>query len=434
MRDIITARTRSRTESSGLVSMTKVWLDTGLPYSGWPRNGLTMQKDTVTSDTSTRGFKKLSGKGILLCKDYRNTVAKLTAPKGYYYQEHYISGWRPHVLYETSVLELVSPTNISWPSWPGMTNVDVLHSQAVQALYAKIDASDLQSFVALAELKKTVGSLHSACELVYNTCSQAVGKQESVWKKYARQIEIARLTKNPKKAIARLLARRAAEIGNIWLLARYGIRPLVYDVNSCIRALKRGSKVKLYLKYSANGTPVSGESLPLYGNVAVTEGIFGYKSERLKSTHVTCGCICIPQFDTQTLLRLDRLPNLPETAWELIPYSFVVDWLFNVGTVISALTPNVDCPVAASWSKVVETNTSKFELTGCSSTKDRNAARGTVAGFTYSYEETIRTRYAYPELSAVPSLKVRLDVSKAIDALFLCRSVYRLLSGVAKRM
>lgn len=434
MRNIVTQRSRSRTDTSGLVSMTKVFAISGLPASGWPRNSVTFQNDTITLDTSTPKFKQLSGAGLFICKDYKNTVTRLTVPKGYYYQEEYYSGkWLPNVIYNTNVLSLLGSTPIVYPSWPTLMSVDVAHSQAVQALYARIDASDLQSFVAIAELNKTAGSLRQASSMLFKTALQAVGKQELIFAKYLRQIDIAKLSKNPKKAIRRLIAKRSAEIADVWLLARYGIRPLIYDVNACVKALKTGSKLQPHIRYNSVGTVQSDSASGPILTANAIEGKFQYRATRSKELAVRAGCVCTPTFDTETRIRLDRLSNLPETAWELIPYSFVVDWVFNVGQVIAALTPNVECPITTSWSIVEESNKAEYILLGCSHTKNATVARGALSGFTYSYDEKVRTRYAYPELSAVPSLRIRFDSYKAIDAVALCKRVVRLLVEAARK-
>ena len=47
--------------------------------------------------------------------------------------------------------------------------------------------------------------------------------------------------------------------------------------------------------------------------------------------------------------------SLTSSAWELVPYSFVVDWLANVGNYIAALTPKPGVNFLSSWVTTEET-------------------------------------------------------------------------------
>jgi len=46
--------------------------------------------------------------------------------------------------------------------------------------------------------------------------------------------------------------------------------------------------------------------------------------------------------------------SIPITAWELIPFSFVVDWFVNFGDYIQALTPKLGIKGLSSWTTVIK--------------------------------------------------------------------------------
>jgi hypothetical protein len=49
-----------------------------------------------------------------------------------------------------------------------------------------------------------------------------------------------------------------------------------------------------------------------------------------------------------------RAVDLPKLLYDLTPYSFVVDWFADVGSWISACTPNPACIILGSWNTIVE--------------------------------------------------------------------------------
>jgi hypothetical protein len=51
------------------------------------------------------------------------------------------------------------------------------------------------------------------------------------------------------------------------------------------------------------------------------------------------------------------LRDLPSAAWEILPWSFVVDWFSNVGQLISAVTANCSNEFLAEWVSHKRTHT-----------------------------------------------------------------------------
>lgn len=44
-----------------------------------------------------------------------------------------------------------------------------------------------------------------------------------------------------------------------------------------------------------------------------------------------------------------RARDIPATLWEIVPYSFVVDWFVNVGTWLNAVVPDPNVTVLGNW-------------------------------------------------------------------------------------
>lgn len=109
---------------------------------------------------------------------------------------------------------------------------------------------------------------------------------------------------------------------NLWLQYRYGIMPLVYTVQDGLEVLKNLSNEITYIDEKKKRREF--ESRSVLG-VDVTE-------------QVTHRVFLKRRIDPSQSLSNEFSINPFVTAWELVTLSFVVDWVLNVGNVISALT------------------------------------------------------------------------------------------------
>ena len=131
---------------------------------------------------------------------------------------------------------------------------------------------------------------------------------------------------------------------NKWLSYTYGLKPLLNDVYSSIRALAEGPEVNLIkLERASFGQPiwVSHSYSPADG-VLYTNQLSG----RFK-------CVSEVRFEIKNpLLRsLDKLGllNPASIAWELVPFSFVVDWFVPVGRYIQDIVPPQGVDFVSGW-------------------------------------------------------------------------------------
>lgn len=118
------------------------------------------------------------------------------------------------------------------------------------------------------------------------------------------------------------------EISNLWMEYRYGIMPIVYSVQDALKlldkqkAIYRTERGKRVIELSEFSPSVPSETC-FYENLNGTITIRG--------TGKAMGSV------EAALRAFDQISINPfKTAWELIPYSFVVDWFVNVGDFIDA--------------------------------------------------------------------------------------------------
>jgi hypothetical protein len=120
-----------------------------------------------------------------------------------------------------------------------------------------------------------------------------------------------------------------------WLEYRYGWMPLLYSIEDAIKSLEKGWRKK--------GDIIAGHSkvvTDLSASVSDSQVFPGvgtiYRTHTLSGTRTYRGCaystVVAPEF-----MRFGSDPLV--TGWELIPYSFVIDWFIDIGSWIRAVTP-----------------------------------------------------------------------------------------------
>jgi hypothetical protein len=110
---------------------------------------------------------------------------------------------------------------------------------------------------------------------------------------------------------------------------------------------------------------------------------------------------------------LNALADIPLTAWELVPYSFVADWFVNVGAVLGAWK------VLRSFTNIVTSVSSKREIVVYSGESVRQSGPGmyNASGYGSSHEKYVarlRSKGWIPSL--VPSITVHLTSERILDA------------------
>lgn len=156
---------------------------------------------------------------------------------------------------------------------------------------------------------------------------------------------------------------RENRLADHWLEYTYGWKPLVQDVHGALEAYRKGllQKGEVVKQSNAKRTP------PKRGDSPTSPGkrASGYFSGRISNpeAHLINGL---------------GLLNPASLYWELMPYSFVVDWFLPVGDVLSSLTAGIGMEGCVGGYTYESTRTTT--VGGVNWITDKTAYRHSVAG------------------------------------------------------
>lgn len=203
---------------------------------------------------------------------------------------------------------------------------DVNGSVALQEALSRAQNDCFDALTFAAEFRKTVEgviTLRSRSLTIFERFNERV--RSSARKKRYRGMEVSQI------------------LAEIWLEMRYMWRPLVYDMyamEEAIRRLAAGIEDPLQRAYaSREGTNQITDSrstatinLPgVTGNVSGLICICSRSAIVERKVHAAVGL----KVTTRELTMVDPVV----TAWELIPFSFVLDWFVTIGTMLAAFSP-----------------------------------------------------------------------------------------------
>lgn len=207
------------------------------------------------------------------------------------------------------------------PSWagavPGAPDANAALTEALAN--ARSRGFDLLTF--LAEFRKTV-------ELITHFRSRTLSRAEKV-------ADRARKSSDPVTAFA-----------ETWLEARYGWRILAYDIAGIQESIERLQSFRAPF-VRGYGTRESSSTRTTYN-----AGVGSYWRSVSPSTGLVADYGRVSILATQTYRRsvhaavileaiIDDIIEIDPivTAWEVVPFSFILDWFINVGDVLQAYSP-----------------------------------------------------------------------------------------------
>jgi hypothetical protein len=223
---------------------------------------------------------------------------------------------------------------------------------------------------------------------------------------------VARLFQNLLNSFLTLLSNfrrlNLKEISDLWLEGRYGWRTLVYDIISFNDTLENLSSFNRSRYTERQG-----------GRYSSSDFFENYSSGSSSGLHVQTDKLYEYDVSVRGSITADITVDAFQfnpivTAWELVPFSFVVDWFISVGTAIQAasFSLRVRGYTAALGYQVKLKRTIENYLVGTDSGISGSSQASSVATGIYSLRVP-------SSVSLRPRLHVKLDYLKGLDLLAL---------------
>lgn len=129
-----------------------------------------------------------------------------------------------------------------------------------------------------------------------------------------------------------------------WLRLRYGVMPLV---RSMWNILVEGARVVAQRETARGYATMAGDDSGYAGKI--TGGFWVVESTWQRHWNAAIRAGILYEYERWRSAIGIELDEIPSAAWELTRLSFVVDWFWNVGNYIRAITPHFSTTRLASW-------------------------------------------------------------------------------------
>lgn len=292
-------------------------------------------------------------------------------------------------------------------------SVEVVKDEVMNRMLARMSDSDFMAAVAAAESGETAKMLNDAAGFMASLHTR--------FKPYSKQVlkTLRGLPNAEIRVLARTGPRALRSAAQTWLTARYGWMNLYRDLESFMNAKANTRTLRRLVEHGTHnysGVPVhsdyqgydNGHKTTYY----VEDAVFG------RSSSVTCG---VMYRMNPTWASVDALGGrrLLSSIWELIPYSFVIDWVVGIGEKLAAVDSWLLSDTIGTW----RTTTHNLVWSHSCSESPNWVATINWRGVGKYVKDVTRVdvcqhiiREANPAAPLLPSLSVRMNWKSVVDA------------------
>lgn len=430
-------------------------IKTGFPFLWVPTNGapgytsetwehVTADRSHIMCDVVTPKFYELQNKGVIVNNPlWHEDIQYLFTPtvlKVNWVKDGYVTGYMLKPYFTYLEIPLASPT------LPNIADFEAIFKQfddeaalAANRAWANVELSEAMLLASLGELPETFRWMKSLYERAINLTKLLRSKTKifqsapllakNIMAKDPRNLK--RLSSGAVKGGTKSATDMVSHFANAWLEYRYAIRPLVFEMKACLTALK--TIIQKKTRQTARGKEIRTEmntSIVNWTNSApysITENAT-YRRTVRSTLSCRAGVLFQIEDDLDALLAVWGIDQPLESAWELVPFSFIVDWFFSIGDTISAWSVNPSLTPLTSWT-TYRLNAEELRVSLSFDCIGKNGYVWTSPEVTHgtsglTYQRTWRKPSAVR--SVLPRFDLKLDLAKIIDLGMIGRS---LLSG-----
>lgn len=340
----------------------------------------------------------------------------------------------------------------------GVVSMGLLRDRAILSAFSKVSPPEMQSLVTLSELNKTVqliGStakkLADAIELIRSNkpdraIARALGRPNVrrvphpirytlydergnpiLGSKFERKSGPKGLAKPPNpKSIYGHSPRKTDgsrtpidDVSSKWLEWRYGWGPLVMDLVSALKAL---NKARIPRRFMVRGFANDESDSSVDSAYTISIGTTSFRKDVSHSRKVRAYVLYEVKEGYGALLNDFGVLDFPASAWELVPFSFVVDWFIPIGDWVSAITPRIGVNILAAGASMTEDLSVTRTVTGWAGSGTYKWDFSGLVGRKDSYSTRVYERETPVTVPLLPQPDVKIGIKRAVDAIALLSS------------
>jgi len=283
------------------------------------------------SDINTLGYYKLSKEGKVIFSPMKILIQESVLDAGNGPTRTVVTGancsgtvrnqsLRSELWIGTEYFGINSSGIIECPPLIPRDEIDDLLIETQTSVLSKRCRSDNDLFESLAEINKTISLLPSILQGVTKVMTKPSSKQ------------------------------KLGALASVYLAGRYGLMPLIKDIEGVMKGLEKIiGKVRKTTRANANVRQVSNARVEAVGSSA------GWMMDVVDVHSLSIRSMSLDEFSASLSHNIGfSSKSLSTLPWELVPYSFVVDWFTNLGDLIGSFAPNVGCKQLGSCYTVFE--------------------------------------------------------------------------------
>lgn len=238
-------------------------------------------------------------------------------------------------------------------------------NRALTRILEKIRSEDSQAsgLISLGEFRETVAMLRSPYKGARDLISKHLSRCEKV---YDRSLRGRKLREYPRNQVGRIRREITDAVAQSWLETMFGLLPLISDVEDIAKAVTTffDDEPKTALRSRSWDTFEDSGSLGT-NSLAQLETFGTYKRVTEHRVQYSVGMrpprAALGSAERLTDLLGFRASEFVPAIWELIPWSFLVDYFVGIGNLLEAVSTDTS---RVSWISRTESTKTIYTLTG----------------------------------------------------------------------
>jgi len=371
-------------------------------------------EEKVMHDVVTKGFLRRSSQGEVIVNPMSINETKASGTPGTF--SYYVTDDDPNTVCDYTHIETSAFRAIDEFYGPGRHQSVALDYTNLRALagtkaMAGVEEPDFQSLVFIGELRETLRFLKNPVK----SWSDFVRKAKRDKSRAAKRTD--RL-----KTVGEFMS-------DSWLSYRYGARPLLSEAESALQAVHNTLHNVKPTRITSRGFAMDSGSHQTNSTTGSFPGFTWSRDANTEASVKVRAGVLYEHFAHSDTFGVG-VKEIPSAMWELLPYSFVVDWFANVGTFVRAITPKVGVRYLGKWTTVetIQETSAEFYISDGGESKGKPRIITNNGLCIYKLYTRHKTRTPGVKVSLVTKVKpFRGDVGqkRIIDSIALTEQLLR---------